>query len=82
MSEIGSLNRDGPSACLDLLEVTWFFALLACASPGFFMLGIAKFLATDGVATLGSSCKRPREQIPNIVLGYRWSTWPRERTAI
>ncbi|PON83686.1 hypothetical protein TorRG33x02_204920 [Trema orientale] len=76
MSEIGSLNRDGPSACLDLLEVTWFFALLACTSPGFFILGIAKFLATDGVTTMDSFGKRPREQIFNIVLGYRWSTWP------
>ncbi|PON86494.1 hypothetical protein TorRG33x02_176880 [Trema orientale] len=82
MSKIDSLNRDGFSTCLDLLEVTWFFALPACASPGFFMLGIAKFLATDGVATMGSSRKRPREQIPNIILGYRWSTWPREGTAM
>ncbi|PON94394.1 hypothetical protein TorRG33x02_098680, partial [Trema orientale] len=81
MSEIGLLNRDGPLVCLDLFEVTWFFALLACASLGFFMLGITKFLATDGVAMMASSRKRPREQIPNIILGYRWSTLPRERTA-
>ncbi|PON51367.1 hypothetical protein TorRG33x02_311450 [Trema orientale] len=37
-------------------EVTWFFAQLTCTSPGFFMLGMAKFLAKDGPAML-------REQI-------------------